>query len=51
MSKKTNKDLIAKQKLINEKLSTILNKNDYTLEKQIGFNFIFKKMIKYDKKN
>ena len=38
-------------KLINEKLSSILNKNDYILEKQMGFNFIFKKMIKYDKKN
>jgi FkbM family methyltransferase len=40
-------------KIINEKLSTILNKNDYILEKQIGFNFIFKKKkkIKYDKKN
>ena len=30
-------------KIINEKLSTILNKNDYILEKQISFNFIFKK--------
>ncbi len=38
-------------KIINEKLSTILNKNDYILEKQIGFNFIFKKKIKNDKKN
>jgi|TARA_B110000114_G_scaffold161366_1_gene178647 FkbM family methyltransferase len=32
-------------KLINEKLFTILNKNDYILEKQIGFNHIFKKII------
>ena len=30
-------------KLINKKLSTILNKNDYFLEKHIGFNYIFKK--------
>jgi FkbM family methyltransferase len=29
--------------LINEKLSIILNKNNYILEKQFGFNHIFKK--------
>ena len=30
-------------KLINEKLNEVLLKNNYTLEKKIGFNFIFKK--------
>jgi len=38
-------------KLINEKLNEVLLKNNYTLEKKIGFNFIFKKMTKHDKKN
>ena len=38
-------------KLINEKLNEILLKNNYALEKKIGFNFIFKKKIKNDKKN
>ena len=36
-------------KLINEKLSTILNKNGYVLEKKISFNYIFKRV--YEKKN
>ena len=31
------------KKLINEKLNEVLLKNNYTLEKKIGFNFIFKK--------
>ena len=38
-------------KLVNEKLNAILKKNDYVLAKKIDFNFIYKKMIKYDKKN
>tara|TARA_B100000795_G_C22392759_1_gene284025 strand:- start:7 stop:513 length:507 start_codon:yes stop_codon:yes gene_type:complete len=29
--------------LINEKLSIILNENNYILERQLGFNYIFKK--------
>ena len=36
---------------INKKIAIILDKNNYILEKQIGFNYIFKKKIKYDKKN
>ena len=38
-------------KMINEKLNTILEINDYVLEKKIDYNFIFKKKITYDKKN
>ena len=38
-------------KMINKKLNTILEINDYVLEKKIDYNFIFKKKITYDKKN
>ena len=38
-------------KLINEKLNIILEKNNYVLQKKIDFNFVYKKNIRYDKKN
>ena len=36
-----------KSKLINEKLATILYKNEYILEKKIDFNYIYKKIKKW----
>ena len=38
-------------KIVNKELNAILERNDYVLAKKIDFNFIYKKMIKYDKKN